>query len=196
MGRPTNEASMQSIATLRPDEALHPRGGIRSRLPGTLGGVCEIGVPISSGIREQGAQLRLRGLRRRGAKVGRSRCCCHSRRRIHRSLDRNQFDKVTHDPTQCLASRRCDLPDHIREEAATSPNRSEAITCPTASTCYLEADGKGGITGYKSVDGGLNWASLAISDVSLSTRLTCPTAQICFAGGSSLLEMVFTASWW
>src|ERR1700722_17081290 len=182
MGRPTNEASMQSIATLRPDEALHPEEAFG---PDYLEHLVESAKSVSRSA--VGSESRVHsydfGLRRRGAKVGvLAVVVILAAVSIGVWIGTNSTRSHT---SQLSAWRAVDapFPPTFVREAATSPNRSEAMTCPTASTCYLEADGKGGITGYKSVDGGLNWASLAISDVSLSTRFTCPTAQSCFAGG-------------
>ena len=78
------------------------------------------------------------------------------------------------------------FPTPFVKEATTSPNMSDGMTCPSASTCYLVGSGKGDLLGFKSSDGGLNWASLPISGVSLSTRFSCPTTQTCFAGGVQL----------
>jgi photosystem II stability/assembly factor-like uncharacterized protein len=182
MGRTANDALMYSIAMLRPDEALHPEEAFG---PDYLEHLVESAKSVSRS--EVGSESRIHsydfGLRRTGAKVGvLAVVVVLAAVSIGVWIGTNSTRSQT---TQLSAWRAVDatFPTPFVREAATSPNMSEAMTCPTASTCYLEADGKGGITGYKSVDGGLNWASLAISDVSLSTRFSCPTARTCFAAG-------------
>lgn len=182
MGRPTNDASMHSIAMLRPEEALLPEEVLG---PDYLEHLVESATSVPRS--EEGSESRIpshdSGSRRTGAKVGvLAVVVVLAAVSIGVWIGSNSTRSQT---TQLSAWRAVDaaFPTSFVREAAASPNMSEAMTCPTASTCYLEADGKGGITGYKSVDGGLSWARLTIPDVSLSTRFTCPTAQTCFAGG-------------
>jgi photosystem II stability/assembly factor-like uncharacterized protein len=182
MGRPTNETSVHAIAMLRPDEANNPEEAFG---PDYLDRLVEAakGASRSKASFESGIQSYDFGPRRMRATVGVLTAVFVL---AAVSIGVWIVNSSTRSQTiQLSAWRAVDttFPTPFVREAATSPNMSEAMTCPTASTCYLLSNGKGGMTGYKSVDGGLNWSSLAIPDVSLSTRFSCPTAQTCFAGG-------------
>ncbi len=182
MGRPTNDTSMQSIAVLRPDEAGNPEEALGTdyleHLVEAAKEMCREGVGSESNIQSYDV-----GTRRIGAMVVvLGVVFVLVAVSIGLWIGNNSTKSQT---TQLSAWRAVDatFPSSFVRESTASPNMSEAMTCPTTSTCFLEANGTGGIAGYKSVDGGLNWTSLAISGVSLSTRFTCPTAQNCFAGG-------------
>jgi photosystem II stability/assembly factor-like uncharacterized protein len=182
MGRPTNDASMHSIAMLRPREALHPEEAFG---PDYLERLVKAAkeMPTAKVGSESSIQGYDFGPRRRSTMVGvLAVVLVLAAVSIGVWIGTNSTRSQT---TQLSAWRAVDatFPTPFVRESATSPNMSEGMTCPTASTCYLVASGKGGSLGFKSNDGGLNWATLPISGVSLSTRFTCPTAQTCLAGG-------------
>ncbi len=183
MSRSTNEEIMTSLAALRPAEARHPEEVLGSDYLQQLVQTAQQMPPV-----ELGRELEIPdghfGKRRWVAMAG-AFAVVAALIAAGIGLWNGANTTTKSHAIQLSPWRAVDatFPSSFVREAATSPNRSELMTCPTTSTCYLVASGKDGITGYKSIDGGINWASLAISDVSLSTPFTCPDAQTCFAGG-------------
>ena len=194
MSRSTNERVLSSIAALRPDEAQHPDEVLGA---GYLGELVQVARQISTV--EVRRELEIHGghlYRRRWVATAGVVAAVAALVVAGVGVWNGANTPTDSHAIQSIPWRAVDatFPSPFLREAATSPNRSETMTCPTASTCYLMASGKGGITGYKSNDGGLNWTTLIIPDVSLSTAFTCPNSERALLEGYSWAAREYTAS--
>jgi hypothetical protein len=80
-----------------------------------------------------------------------------------------------------------------------------SLTCPTATTCYDQADpaARGDVIGlepsgplYVSTDGARTWRDIPLpSGLTFSSLLACQTARICSAGAEDHGKPVFTVTW-
>ncbi len=182
MSRPTNEQVMTSLSALRPDEAHHPEEILGAdyleqlvRLASHMSTAEVVREPeIHDGDMDRRRWLAMAGV------VAVVAALIVAGIGLWTGANTTNSHAIQLTPWRTVDAT---FPSPFVREAANSPNRSETMTCPTTSTCYLVASEKGGITGYKSNDGGLNWTSLVIPDVSLATPFTCPNSERCFAGG-------------
>ena len=183
MSRSTNEQVMTSISALRPDEAHHPEEVLGADY---LEQLVQVARQVSTVELSQELEIHDGHLdKRRWVAMAGVVAVVAALIVAGVGLWNGANTPMNSHAIQPIPWRAVDatFPNPFVREAAKSPNRSEIMTCPTTSRCYLVANGKGDLTGYKSNDGGLNWVTLVIPDVSLSTPFTCPNAGTCFAGG-------------
>jgi hypothetical protein len=182
MSRPTSDDAMHSIAILRPLDALHPEDVLGpdylQHLVETAGQTSGSEVDPDFGARSHDS-----GPRRTRVMAG-VLAVVVVIAAVSTFLWTRSSPTTTHaiqlSPWRTVAAT---FPIPFERQTATSPQMSHDMTCPTVSTCYLLANGKGDVAGYKTSDGGETWENLVISGADLTTPFACPNALTCFAGG-------------
>ena len=182
MTRPTSDDAMRSIAMLRPHDAIFPEEVLG---PDYLQRLVESATQARGS--DDNGDLNLRGhdfgTRHQRVMVG-ALAVVVVLAAVSTFLWTRASHTTTSNSVQLSPWRTVDatFPMSFEREAATSPQMSHDMTCPTALTCYLLTNEKG-FQSYKTSDGGVSWKSLAIPGVVSINKFSCPSVSTCFAGG-------------